>query len=148
MIEALIGGLLGPLFRLIPEVLSYFDKKNERSHELAMQAANLEADKARYANQLAVTNIQAEASRFTTGMSALQEALKGQYQLTGVAWIDGLNISVRPVIAYSFFFLYASVKIALVYQGVSIIGIWTDTDMGLFSGILSFFFMGRVFDRK
>lgn len=148
MIEALLGGLLGPLFRLIPEVLSYFDKKSERAHEIAMQAANLEADKARYANQLAVTHLTMDAAQYTTAVGALQEALKGQFQLTGVPWIDGLNMSVRPVVTYSFFLLYACIKANLLYHGVSLLGIWTDTDMGLFSGILSFYFMGRVFDRK
>lgn len=40
MFEVLSGGLLGSIFggvfRLAPEVLKFFDKKNEREHELAM----------------------------------------------------------------------------------------------------------------
>ena len=148
MIEALLGGLLGPLFRMIPELITFFDKKNERAHELSMQSANLEADKARYANSLAVANVAAESSRLSGAMTAYQEALKGQFQLTGVPFIDGLNMSVRPVVTYAFFALYALIKANLLYNGVTIAGIWTDTDMGLFSGILSFYFMGRVFDRK
>ena len=40
MFEILSGGLLGSifggLFRLAPEVLKFFDKKNEREHEMAM----------------------------------------------------------------------------------------------------------------
>ena len=32
----IFGSLLGGIFRLAPEVLKYFDKKNERQHELAM----------------------------------------------------------------------------------------------------------------
>lgn len=32
----IIGSLLGGVFRLVPEVLKYFDKKNDRQHELAI----------------------------------------------------------------------------------------------------------------
>ena len=32
----IFGSLLGGIFRLAPEVLKFFDKKNERQHELAM----------------------------------------------------------------------------------------------------------------
>lgn len=143
--ESIIGGLMGGVFRLAPEVLKFMDRKNERSHELSMQAANLESDKAKYANQLAVATVQTEATMFTQATSALQEALRGQFQLTGNAWIDGLNMSVRPVITYFFFFLYAFTKIAAWQAGSS--QLWVESDMGLFSGIIAFYFLGRVFDR-
>ena len=32
----ILGSVLGGVFRLVPEVIKYFDKKNERQHELAM----------------------------------------------------------------------------------------------------------------
>lgn len=148
MFEALLGGLLGPLVRMIPEVLKFFDRKNEREHELKMQAASLEADKAKYASQLGQAQLQADSASYVSAVGALQEALRGQFQLTGNKWIDGLNMSVRPVITYSFFSLYAAVKFYLLSQGLSVVGIWTETDMGLFSGILGFYFMGRVFDAR
>jgi CHAT domain-containing protein len=147
MLETLLGGLLGGVFRLVPEVLKFMDAKNERAHELSMQAANLESDKAKYANQLAVTNLQVEASQFSSAVSALQEALKGQFQLTGNKLIDGLNMSVRPVLTYSFFALYAGIKLAALTNGAPIASLWGVDDQALFSGIMSFYFLGRVFDR-
>jgi hypothetical protein len=148
MLEALLGGLLGPLVRMIPEVLKFMDRNNERLHELAMVAASLEADKAKYSAQLGIAELQADMTVHTAGLSALQEALKGQFQLTGNKWIDGLNMSVRPMITYSFFSLYAAIKLQMIYNGVPLAQVWDSTDMGLFSGILGFYFMGRVFDRK
>lgn len=147
MWETLLGGILGPLFRLVPEFLKYLDRKEERKHELAMQAAALEADKAKYANQLAVATTQADAVEFTQAVGALQEALRGQFQMTGVKLIDGLNMSVRPVITYAFFSLYAGIKLQSLVNGATLASLWTEADMGLFSGIISFYFMGRVFER-
>lgn len=148
MWEALLGGILGPLVRMVPEVIKFMDRKNEREHELRMVAASLEADKAKYSAQLGIAELQADVGIHTAGVAALQEALKGQFQLTGNKWIDGLNMSVRPVITYAFFSLYAGIKFQMLYEGATLLQIWTETDMGLFSGILGFYFMGRVFDRK
>lgn len=47
MIETLIGGALGGLLRLAPEVLKWLDRKGERAHELAMQDKALEFEKVR-----------------------------------------------------------------------------------------------------
>jgi len=113
-----------------------------------VSAASLEADKAKYSAQLGMAELQADSANYTTGMSALQEALKGQFQITGNKWIDGLNMSVRPVITYAFFSLYAGVKMEMLYNGATLIQIWNETDMGLFSGILGFYFMGRIFDKE
>ena len=45
MIETLLGGLLGGVFRIVPEVLKWMDSKNERKHELDMQDKQLEFQK-------------------------------------------------------------------------------------------------------
>jgi hypothetical protein len=132
---------------MVPEVLKFMDRNNERAHELAMVAASLEADKAKYSAQLGMAELQADSSNYGNAVGALQEALRGQFQLTGNKWIDGLNMSVRPVITYAFFSLYAGLKFQMLYEGATLLQIWNETDMGLFSGILGFYFMGRVFDK-
>ena len=53
MIETLLGGLLGGVFRLAPEVLKWFDRKSERGHELAMQDKALEFDRMRGTKKMA-----------------------------------------------------------------------------------------------
>ena len=47
-----LGSLLGGVFRLIPEVLKSFDKKNERTHELAMFDKQCDLEKTRGAQKL------------------------------------------------------------------------------------------------
>jgi len=53
MIETLLGGLLGGVFRLAPEILKWLDRKGERGHELAMQDKALEFEKLRGAQRMA-----------------------------------------------------------------------------------------------
>ena len=48
-----IGSVLGGVFRLAPEVLKYFDKKNERLHELSMFARQCELETLRGQQKLA-----------------------------------------------------------------------------------------------
>lgn len=155
VIEGLLGSLLGGVFRLAPEVLKWMDRKNERGHELAMFDKQIEADKLRGDQKQVELELQAEVSRMSEGIAALRSGLEGQFKQSGIAWVDALNVSVRPVITYSFFGLYSMVKIAA-YVTVIQAGtgwanaaaiIWTDADMGLLSGILNFYFLGRVFDK-
>ena len=47
----ILGSLLGGVFRLIPEVLKSFDKKNERSHELSMFDKQCDVEKTRGAQK-------------------------------------------------------------------------------------------------
>ena len=45
--SGLFGSLFGGLFRLAPELLKYFDKANERKHELAMFGLQTDLEKQR-----------------------------------------------------------------------------------------------------
>jgi len=155
LIESLLGSLIGGGFRLAPEILKWLDRKGERAHELSMLNAQVAADKQRGEQRERELNLEAEIARVAQGLSTLREALVGQFQRTGVKWVDALNVSVRPVITYAFFGLYAAVKlatyVALLQSGVgwgeAVKAVWTDADMALWSGILNFYFLGRVFDK-
>jgi len=47
MIETLLGGLMGGVFRIAPEILKWMDRKGEREHELKMVNAEMEFAKVR-----------------------------------------------------------------------------------------------------
>lgn len=156
IIESLLGSLLGGAFRLAPEVLSFFDKKNERAHELAMLDKNIALDAQQAQEKQAELGIQADMTRMAAGIAALGEALKGQFQSSGIKLIDALNVSVRPVVTYAFFLLYVLVKVGVYVAAIhagsgwldAVKPTWTEADMALFSGIINFYFLGRVFDKR
>jgi hypothetical protein len=155
MIETLLGGLLGGVFRLAPEVLRWFDRKAERDHELAMQDKALEFEKLRGAQRMAEIGAAADAAWNTGAIDALKEAVAAQGHQSGVRWADALSVSVRPVITYWFMGLYCAAKTAAFAAamtagagwGEAILHAWTDADQALWAGVLNFWFLGRVFDR-
>jgi hypothetical protein len=155
MLETILGGLFGGLFRLAPEVMKWLDRKDERKHELSMFDKQLDADRLR--SQLKIDEIETQGHIMldAAGLQALQEGIKAQGVMTGIGWIDGLTQSVRPLVTYIFVALYGSAKAAsavMMYQSgadpVEIFkAIYTESDMALFSGIMNFWYLGRVFDR-
>lgn len=155
MIETLLGGLLGGAFRLAPEILKWFDRQGERSHELAMQDKALEFEKLRGAQRMAEIGASADAAWNSGAIEAFKAAVASQGQPSGIKWFDGLSSSVRPVITYWFMALYCAAKTAAFAAAVSagadwgtgVLHAWTEADQALWAGVLNFWFLGRVFDR-
>ena len=155
MIETLLGGLLGGAFRLAPEILKWFDRQGERSHELAMQDKALEFEKLRGAQRMAEIGASADAAWNSGAIEALKAAVVSQGQLSGIKWVDGLSSSVRPVITYWFMALYCAAKTAAFAAtvlagadwGTGVLHAWTEADQALWAGVLNFWFLGRVFDK-
>ena len=156
MFETLIGGALGGLFRVVPEVLSFFDRKSERDHELSLQDKQLAFEKLRGQQKLQEIGAPADAAWDTEGIKALQAAIKGQAKHPGFKIVDALSASVRPVITYLLMALYCAAKVfafvGVPYAGAgwqaAVLASWTPADQALWAGILNFWFLGPVFDKK
>ena len=155
MIETLLGSLLGGTFRLAPEVLKWIDRKGERGHELAMQDKALAFEKLRGAQKVAEIGAAADVAWNTGALEALKESVAAQGRVSGVKWADALSISVRPIITFWFMTLFCAAKtcafIAAINAGTdwsqAVLAAWTDADQALWSGVLNFWFLGRVFER-
>jgi len=155
MIETLLGGLLGGAFRLAPEFLKWLDRRGERGHELAMQDKALEFERLRGASRMAEIGATADAAWNTGAMEAFKEAVAGQGRPSGVKWADALSTSVRPIITYWFMALYCAAKAAAFVAalnagagwGAAVLAAWSEADQALWSGVLNFWFVGRVFER-
>jgi hypothetical protein len=155
MIETLLGGLLGGVFRLAPEILKWMDRNGERGHELAMQDKALEFEKLRGASRMAEIGASADAAWNTGAIDALKDAIRTQGEKTGVRWADALSASVRPIITYWFMALYCAAKTAAFAAalhggagwGAAALQAWSEADQALWAGVLNFWFLGRVFDK-
>lgn len=155
MIETLLGGFLGGLFRCIPEVLKFFDAKNERKHELDMQDKALEFQRLKGDQRVEEITAEGQQDWNTGALDTLKAAIEAQGRPTGIPWIDAISSTVRPVITYWFMALYCSAKtavfIAAVQGGASwpdaVKLSWTENDMAIWAGIINFWFLGRVFDK-
>jgi hypothetical protein len=146
----------GGLMRLLPEFLGLLNKRTDNAHELAMLDRQLQLDQARAAAHKEEVQLAADSSQVLALLDAQRTALAGQAQMTGVWWVDALNILVRPVTTYYMLALYGLFKVALfavalhagggVWQAV--LQVYDQEDRALLTGILSFWFVGRVLDKK
>jgi ABC-type multidrug transport system fused ATPase/permease subunit len=153
MWETLLGGVFGGVLRLAPEVLKFFDQKNERKHELAMVSAEMEFAKVR--GEIAMR--QTEAQMTMAEVDAISQAFKEQSATAQAAgkFVSAISALVRPFVTYLFVIAYAAVKvaaflIALEQNGdwkVVLTTMWGVDDMAVLNMILSFWFVGRVYER-
>ncbi|BAO82901.1 miscellaneous; hypothetical/global homology [Serpentinimonas maccroryi] len=156
MIETLLGGLMGGAFRLAPELLKWLDRKGERGHELAMQDKALEFEKIRGAQRMSEIGAGADAAWNVGAIDALREAVAAQGRPSGMKWADALSTTVRPVVTYLFMLMYVGVKLSTFVGSVqtgmefgeALLASWTDADQALLSGILNFWFISRVWERR
>jgi hypothetical protein len=140
----LLGSLIGFISAAFPDLLKLFRDTQDRKHELAILQMQMEQQKQGHANRLEEIQVQ--------GDIAESRALYRTYY-TGIKWVDALNGTVRPVVAYAFFLLYATVKLLAYYAmpdtsltSLSIIygTLWTEEDAAIFAGIISFYFGQRA----
>jgi len=146
---SLLGTLMGFGTSIVPEILGYFKQKQANEQQLKM----LEA-KAKYADQISklkVEELDAEAEIAET---------KGLYEhdrsIDAGGFINGLRGSVRPVITYMFFLMFASVKGTMIYAMISNQNIdwtmavdtaWDDETAAIFSAIIAFWFGNRAMSK-
>lgn len=153
IIETLLGTVFGGAARLGQEFMSLKDKKDERAHELAMFDKQIEADKLKSSQQIALV----EANLGPAEINALIEATKAQAMKTGIAWVDAISSLMRPTITFWWVIvlytlaLYAEFSV-LVVSGESyinaILNLWGPDEKAIVASIISFWFVDRSLRKK
>lgn len=141
----LLASISGFLSSIFPEFLKLMRDKNDKLHELAILDRQIEFSKLSASNRL--------EEIFACADIAETVNLYSTYR-TGIGWVDALNGTVRPVIAYSFFLLYAVIKV-IQYRALPEHGyhmeyldiLWSIEDQAIFAGVISFYFGQRTFSR-
>lgn len=153
ILESTIGGIVGGVFRLLPEGLKLFDRKNERAHELAMLNAEMEFAKYRAEHEMR----KIDAGLTMAEVDAIGNAIKEQGQTARAAgkFVAAISALVRPLVTYWFVIMYSTVKIVTMTMAVSagadwkavLVENWNEDDMAMLTMILTFWFVGRVYER-
>jgi len=141
----LLGSLLGFISSTFPDLLNIWKDRADRSHELAILDRQMEAQKLNHSNRLEEIHVQADISESKALYSHAS-------QPSGVPWVEALRATVRPMITYAFFVLFATVKIAALFQLLnsgftvadSLIIIWDGETQALFAAVMSFWFGQRA----
>lgn len=144
--ELIISSIIGILSSILPEITSIFSKKVDNSQTLKLEELKKEILELKETNNLeALSKI----------LENKEDVKRQDNFYSGVKWVDALNGFVRPFITLSFFILYAGIKVAMITDLTSIgstpmntIGIiWTIEDQMLFTGVISYFFGKRSFEK-
>lgn len=154
----IIGSLLGGVFRLVPEVIKYFDKKNERQHELAMFDKQCDLEKVRGQIRLEEIGAQRDMAVDVGVMDAFKAAIDQQTEMAKAAggWVASLSASVRPMMTYYLLLLYGVAKtaaIVLAYlAGQPMLEVlkeaWSVDDMALLSGVVNYWILDRTLAKR
>jgi|TARA_R110000822_G_scaffold177249_1_gene317237 hypothetical protein len=162
MFDILSGGILGSvfggLFRMAPEVLKFFDKKNERQHELLMFTRQCELETLRGQQKLAEIGAQREAAIDVGVMDAFQSAIEQQATMVKAAggWAASLSASVRPVVTYWVLFVWSFIHVWFAWNAwitgappVEVFKIMMSPDFSaLLAGTINFWFLDRTLAKR
>lgn len=134
---ALLGSLLGFISGAVPDIFKIFQDKRDKEHELEILKLQMEQQAQGHAEKLAEIDATADVAE--------QAAIYKTYS-TGIGWVDALNGTVRPVIAYAFFLLYSVVKVLQFHNGLNW-QLWTEEDQVIFATVISFYFGSRAMQK-
>lgn len=162
MLELLSGGifgsLLGGLFRLAPEVLKFFDKKNERAHELQMFNRQCELEQIRGQQKLAEIGAERDKAIDTGVMDAFNAAIQQQSEMVKAAggWAAKLSASVRPVVTYWVIALWSFMHLWFAWNAWMagappkevFTTMMTADFMALVSGTINYWFLDRTLKQR
>lgn len=147
-----VGGLGGFAARLAPEFLRFFDRKNERGHELAMLKATFDLDKLKGEQQLAIAQAEAAQARESGDTNLLLAAIQAQARPSGVAWIDGVSALIRPFITVYWCAVLYSLALWFQFQvlvdkgdtpAAAFLALWGTDEKSICAGIIAFWFADR-----
>lgn len=141
----LLGSLLGFLSAGLPKLFEFFQQKQDNQLKMQMLQAQIEARKS---NQEFDLKLFHEKKDFDEQKILIEHdiAMKENW----------LSSSVRPIITYLFFFIFAAVKISMIWHAIStgtdfysaMQMTWDEETQAIFAAIISFWFGSRAMQKN
>ena len=145
-----LGALIGFAGSAVPSVIDFFNKK---------QDAKLEIELAKIKNEALATKADVDLAMFDRRQYAdeHQRLIDHDIAITSdETFVGGLRKSVRPIITYAFFIMFATVKISFLIHVTNTEGmdfyramelVWDPETQSIFAAVLSFWFGSRGIDK-
>ena len=142
---SLLGSLLGFGTSFLPEALNFFKAGQEHKQKLETMKLEAELMEKRSALKLQELDKKADIAE-TEGIYAHDRSIDAG------GFVNALRGSVRPVITYAFFLMFAATEAVIIVKVLETGGdwkdavelMWTDETAGLFAAIMSFWFGNRA----
>ena len=134
----LFASITGFISSIIPEIIKYLTLSNDKKYQLNILDRQIEYSK---------LNAGKELEYLITSRNIIEQASLYATYKSNIKWVDALNSSVRPTLAYSFFFIYLTIKY-LQYKAISNTSyaveyleiLWSVDDKVVFASIISFYY--------
>ena len=148
MLLTLLSPLLGILGSLLPSIVDIFKRKMELKYEIELTKVQIEAS-------LQNAQITLDIQESKADIADAESVRSYDSNIDGGKFINSLRASIRPVITYSFFFLFVVVKLTQLIVAVdsgenasaALLAIWDQDTMSLFGAIMGFWFGSRMLER-
>jgi hypothetical protein len=137
----LFASIVGFMGSVVPEIFKLLRDKSDKAHELKILDKQIENSKN---SLLDLREIEA---------GSLERRIIYKTYKTKIKWVDALNGTVRPMLAYGFFVFYVFMKLRCcnIASYVSLLAqienIWGENDYAIFAGVISFYFGQRTFSK-
>ena len=150
MLSGILGSLIGFGGSVVPAVTDYFSKKQDQKFELSRMEKQAELIRSGYTHEMQMFEQQAsdkEHERLVNHDISINQ---------GSGFMSGLQKSVRPVITYSFFILFATVEISLLLEALrmdmpldkAIVTLWDEDTKAIWAAVISFWFGSRALEKS
>ena len=147
---SILGSLIGFAGSAVPAVTDIFKGKDERKHEL---------DKMRMMAELRQQGMDFDLKMYDTMGADKEHQRLMEHDIAiskGTGFMSGLQKSVRPVITYAFFGLFAAIEITLLNDAITkgvefsdaIKLLWDEETKAIFAAIISFWFGSRAIEKS
>ena len=143
---SLIGSLIGFSTSFLPKIMDYFQDKQDKAFELAMQDKVLEQHKVLGAIKLENTRVDASVREMEALLKSQSDQIKHSSQ-----WCVNLSASVRPVISYAFFIEFGILTLAVNMDWMTMAQyqmIWNEPMQAIFASVVCFWFGQRTFGKN
>ncbi|MBF0247041.1 MAG: hypothetical protein HQL36_03055 [Alphaproteobacteria bacterium] len=157
----LLGGLLGLFTGALPELIGLFRDWQDKKHELAMVKEQRAAAKDGHTYKMAEIDAYADIQE-SAALRKPEQALGPEFlrYAEGKVWpwvlsigvlvyvfVDVMNRTVRPVLAYTFTGLYVSMKLSMIAAAAKVTGelstalkdTWTQDDMAIVLTVVGYY---------
>ena len=150
MMSGLLGSLLGFGGSVIPAITDHFAKKADNKFELQKMAKLAELRAAGFDHEVKMFETQAADNEH-------KRLIEHDISINaGTGFIAGLQKSVRPIITYCFFGLFAAIEVSLLLEALEQVAnireslniLWDDDTKAIFAAIISFWFGSRAIDKS
>ena len=158
----LVSTFLSFLAGGLPKILSIFQDRQDKKHELALVAAQQERELALaergFMAQAMIEEIKLEQIQTQTAAEERQALYQHDIEIGKGAsqWMINLRASVRPVVTYIFVLELVALNVAGVWYAyttgipfaVAMENVFSDDEMLILSSIIAFWFGTQAFQKK